>query len=112
MDASSTADGTAISAYLARTGMHFDAPESIKLIRGIRPRISGETGATVLVSVGSSDDPYTDPVYTQMTHTIGTTVADDCLVSGRYIGVKFSTGTAAFWKLDSYDIDVENVGMW
>ena len=112
LDSSAMADTAAMSSYLERTGLHFDAPESIKLIKGIRPRISGTTGDTVLVSIGSSSDPYGTPTYTTMTHTIGSTLADDCLVSGRYIAVKFATGSAYQWKLDDYALDVEMTGAW
>ena len=112
MDSSLTNAGTAIDAYLERTGLHFEAPESIKLVKGIRPRIYGSPGETVIISVGSSNEPYGVPVYTQMTHTIGSTVADDCLVSGRYIAIKFETGDAFSWKMDNYDVDVEITSGW
>jgi len=47
-----------------------------------------------------------------MQHVIGQTVANDCLVSGRYIAVRLETGTAYQFRLDSYDLDIENGGMW
>lgn len=113
MDSSSSFDGVIPSAYLERRGLSFGAPEQIKLVKGIRPRIVGNTGQTVNIKIGASDDPYTDPTWgPTMQHTIGQTVADDCLVSGRYIAVRLETGSAYQWRLDSYDIDVDNVGMW
>lgn len=113
MDSTASFDGTNVSAYMERVGMSFDAPDQIKLVRGIRSRISGNAGETVIISVGGMDDPYADPIYTAtMTHTIGQTVADDCLVSGRYICIKYSSGTAAQWRLDSFTLDIETGGMW
>lgn len=113
MDASASFDGAIPSAYLERRGLSFGEPETIKLVKGIRPRIVGNTGDTVTIKVGYSDDPFADPTYTStMTHTIGTTIADDCLVSGRYIAIRFETGTAYQWRLDSYDLEVETIGMW
>lgn len=112
MDSSAAFDGGIPSAYLERRGLSFGAPENIKLVRGIRPRISGNTGDTVLVKVGSQSDPWQDPVYTTMTHTIGATVSNDCYVSGRYISIRFETGTAYQWRLDSYDVDVTDGGFW
>lgn len=111
-DTSAYFAGAAPTAYVERIGLSFGAPETRKLVRSIRPRIRGSAGGTVLVSVGQADDPYTPPSYTEMTHTIGTTVANDCLVNGRYIAIKFTTGTAAQWRLDSYDIDIEEAGIW
>lgn len=112
LDSSAAYDGVIASAYVERRGLSFDAPERIKLIRGVRPRIVGNTGDTVTVSVAGTADPWDEPTYTDMTHTIGTTVQDDCFVSGRYISIKFATDTAYQWRLDSFDIDVELMGEW
>ena len=113
MDASSSFNGVIPDAYMERRGLSFGAAEKMKIVKGIRPRISGNTGSTVLVQIGSSPDAFTDPVYgPAMTHTIGTTVSNDCMVAGRYIAVKLSTGTAYQWRLDSYDLVVEEAGDW
>lgn len=113
LDASASFDGVIPSAYLERRGLSFDASETLKLIRGIRPRIVGNTGQTVLIQIGSQTDPFLEPVWGPvMTHTIGSTIANDCLISGRYIAIRFSTGTAYQWRLDSYDIDVNPMGGW
>lgn len=113
LDSSSSFDGVIPSAYLERRGLSFESPDAIKLVRGIRPRIVGNTGDTVLVRVGSQDDPWSEPVWgNQMTHTIGSTIANDCLVSGRYIAIRFDSGSAYQWRLDSFDIDVAQSGNW
>lgn len=113
MDSSASFDGTLPSSYLERRGMTFDMPERMKIVRGVRPRIVGNTGDTVTVKVGYSNDPYADPIYVStMTHTIGTTVSNDCMVSGRYIAIKFENSTAYQWRLDSYDVDVVDGGEW
>ena len=113
LDSSAAFDGVIPASYMERRGLTFDDPEHIKLVKGIRPRIDGNTGDTILIYVGSSNDPYLDPTYgAAMTHTIGTTISNDCLISGRYIAVKFATGTAYQWRLASYDMDVEQMGLW
>lgn len=113
LDATATFDGQMVNAYLERRGLSFDAPEAIKLVRGIRPRITGNVGQTIIIKIGYADDPYADPIYpVTMTHTIGQTVADDCFVSGRYIAIRFESGTAAQWRLDSFTLDIETAGMW
>lgn len=113
LDAGATFDGTAITSYLERRGLSLDAPDKIKLVKGVRPRISGVHGQTVIVKIGSSDEPYNDPTWhATTTYTIGQTTACDCLVSGRYIAVRFETGTATQWRLDSYDIEAETRGTW
>ena len=112
LDASAAYDSSIPSAYLERQGLSFGSPEMMKTIKGIRPRIIGNTGDTVQISVGSQSDPWGAINYTTMTHTIGKTLSDDCMVSGRYIAIKFSTGTAYQWRLDSFDIDMEPGGMY
>lgn len=113
MDSSASFDGLIPNAYIERRGLSLDKPDRIKMVRGILPRIIGSTGETVLVQIGSSDDPYADPVYGEpMEHVIGVTVRNDCFVSGRYIAVRFATGTAYTWRLDSYDLDVVDAGAW
>ena len=110
LDASADFDGSLPTAYFERRGLSFDIPEQRKLVREVRPRITGNTGDTVTVSVGWQDDPWDEPTYTDRTHTIGTTVSNSFLVDGRYIAIKFSSGTAYQWRLDSYDVEVEPAG--
>lgn len=111
MDSGATFDGINIVSLLEKTSLSFGDASKIKLVSKIRPRISGNIGQTVNVSVGSSDDPYTSPVYNApVAFTIGQSVNVDSFVSGRYISIKYETGTAAQWRLDSYDIDLKTVG--
>lgn len=113
LDGSASFNGTIPSAYLERQGLSFDAPQNIKLVKGIRPRIKGNLGETVQIQIGSSNDPFVAPTYsTVINHSIGSTVADDCFISGRYISIKFSTGSAYQWRLDSFDLDIEICGKW
>ena len=112
LDSSASFNGSLPDASLERRGLSFGAAEKIKLVKSIRPRIVGNNGQTVIVEIGSQNDPFEDPTYTTMTHTIGSTVANNCMVAGRYISVRFRTGTAYNWRLDSYDLDVEESGDW
>lgn len=110
MDASASFDGTIVDSYLERRGLDFGDPEHYKLITSIRPRIVGNTGETVIIKVGYADDQYADPTYTSFTFTIGEDLQVDCLVSGRYISIRFETGTAYQWRLDNYDFLLEQEG--
>lgn len=113
LDASASFDGSMPSAYLERRGLSFDAPERIKLVRSIKPRITGNVGDTVIIRIGGADDPYADPVYSiTLTHVIGQTMNNDFMISTRYLAIRFETGTAAQWRLDSYTLDVELQGLW
>lgn len=113
MDASAAFDGAMPDAYLERRGLSFDAPEAMKLAKGIKANITGNVGDTVLVYIGGANDPYEDPAYgAPMTYTIGETVQLYTFCTGRFIAIKFATGTAYQWRLDSFAIEVETAGAW
>lgn len=113
LDGSASFNGTVPSAFLERRGLSFDADDQVKLVSGIWARITGNVGMTVFIDVAGTDDPYADPVYTEtQEHVIGETVHCDFLVEGRYIAIRFRSGTAYQWRLDSYTVDVQTVGMW
>ncbi|MFM9928210.1 hypothetical protein VLK31_34945 [Variovorax sp. H27-G14] len=113
LDASANFGLNAPTSWLERRGLSFDAPQNMKTIRGIRPRISGTTGQTVMVSVGHSSEASAEPVYQPaVPFVIGSGVSADLFDTGRYMAIKFSSGTALQWKLDSFDVDVMQAGSW
>lgn len=111
LDASASFDGALPDAWLERRGMAFDAPERIKLVSGIRPRITGNRGGTVIVRLGAADAPDSEPTWSApLTYVIGSTLKLDRFISGRYIALRFETGTAYTWRLDGFSIDVNDAG--
>lgn len=113
LDTSASFNGVKPECYLERVGLSFDVPERLKLVKSIRLRVTGNVGDTLTVMVGQSPDPYTEPTWDAvMTHVIGTTVSLDCMVTGRYIAVRIESGTAYFARVDSYDMEVEQLGFW
>lgn len=114
LDASASFDGVIPVAYLEKRGISFGASEITKIITGIRARITGNNGDTVTIKLGGHDtDPFADPTYdVTMTHTIGDTVICDGIVNYRYPAIRFETGTAYQWRLDSFDIEGEPGGEW
>lgn len=111
LDAAASFEGELPSAYLERSGLSFDAPERVKLISWVRPRIVGNAGGTVVVRIGSASQPDAAPAWqAAMTYTIGTSSKLDCFVSGRYLAIRFETGTAFSWRLDGFDMQVDDAG--
>ena len=112
LDSSSSFDGVMPTAYMERRGLSLGEPETMKLVRGVRPRITGNVGQTVTIKVGSQADPYADPDYQAVgTFTIGQTPpAFDCMVTGRYFALRIESGGAFQWRMDSYDLDVVPAG--
>ena len=114
MDAGDDFNGTSFTALIERTGLSLGDPDRFKLVRGIRPRIDADAGTVVNVYVGGSKDPEGDVSWSgPFTYTVGAdTPKIDCLVSGRYIGVRFQTTEDAQWRLRSYAVDFEFVGAY
>ncbi len=114
LDSTASFDGVAPVSYLERRGLGFDDDEHIKMIKSVRARIKGNNGQTVMVKIGGHDtDPYADPSYdVTMTHTIGDTLSCDGIVAYRYPAIRFESGTAYQWRLDSYDMDMDILGMY
>lgn len=113
LDSGTTFAGTTINSYIERVGLSLGSPEKVKLVRTVRPRIYGDAGSTVLIYVGYSSDPYGTVTYGDaITYTIGTTVNADTMTKGRYLAVKFASGTASTWRLDSFDMDVIEGSNW
>ena len=111
LDASASFDGVLPDAYLERIGLSFDAPERIKLVSGIRPRIIGNQGGTVIVRLGAANGPDDEPKWGKpITFTIGTSLKLDRFISGRYLAIRFETGTAFSWKLDGFSLDIVDAG--
>jgi hypothetical protein len=112
-DQTELADGSSQTTMFERTGLHFDAPDRVKLMRAVRPRIDGSSGEVVSVYVGSSMDVDADPVWQgPYTFTIGSTLKVDCLATGRYFGIRFSSTSNATWRIRSVDYDVEPMGAY
>lgn len=111
LDASASFDGSPPDAYLERTGLSLTSDEYRTLVTAILPRITGNPGDTVIVKIGGSDDPYETPEYTEaMTYVIGETYQLDGFAEFRYIAIRFESGTAYQWRLDSFSIDAQKTG--
>lgn len=113
LDASAAQGGAQVEFFLERAGLSLDAPEHIKLITSIRPRIIGNTGQTVNIRVGGQSDPWSAPEWSDpIPFVIGESVSADCFVSGRYLAIRFESGTAFQVRIDSYDVEYELAGKW
>jgi len=112
LDASALFDGVQPVSYVERRGLGYGADEMRKLVKGVRPRVTGNVGDTIIIKIGVQEDPYADPVYQSFTYTIGTDLKIDCLIDTRYVAIRFENGTALLWRVDSYDIEIEESGMY
>lgn len=110
-DVGSDFNGAAFTARMERTGLHFDAPDRVKLLRSISPRINGTTGGIVYIQAGGAmdaDGSYTwsDPV----PYVIGETYKADIFASGRFLAWRIYSTDSIAWRLSSEDLDIALMG--
>ena len=112
-DTNSQRDGvTAVGGLITRESLDFGAPQEVKYIRRIWPRITGSTGTIIKVRVGVQDDP-TSAISWSVTQDYRINV-DDFLnfdSSGRYISVRFAEDIApgapiqSVWGVHGFDVE-------
>jgi hypothetical protein len=110
-DASSKDYGVEFTAMLELRGLHFDAPDRMKLCRGVRPKIDAPNGASVGVQVGAAMVP--DGTITwqpSTTFTVGTDIQADCFASGRFLALRFFTTLDVPWRIRSCQVDIQPQG--
>lgn len=106
-------NGTNIAAYVERSGLSFDAPEQVKLIKSITPRINAPTGTVLTITVGGSMDAEQAPtIQGSTTYTVGTSRKADLFASGRFLYWKISSSSRQGWEIKSVDMDVSPLGAY
>lgn len=113
VDASNTNNGTNVSAYVERIGLVFDAPDKVKTIKRIIPRVDAVAGTVITIEVGGSMSAEVDPTWQPaVTYTVGTSYQANLFATGRYLGVRFSSTGVNSWSIRSYDIEYEVRGSY
>lgn len=105
--------GSSFTASFELTGLHFDAPESVKLCRGVRPKIDAPAGTVVKVQIGAAMVPDGSPTWqTAVDFTVGTDIEVHSFASGRFLALKFYTTADAPWRIRSAQMDVVSQGAY
>ena len=112
-DTNSRRDGISpVGGQVTREALDFGAPQEVKYIRRVWPRVTGSTGTIVKVRVGTQDDP-TSPINWSVIQDFNVNVDsflnfDD---SGRYLSFRFAEDTApgapiqALWTIHGFDVE-------
>jgi hypothetical protein len=105
--------GASFTATLDRTGMHFDAPETVKLCRGVRPKIDAAQGTVIKVQIGAAMVPDGSPTWqTPMNFTVGTDIEAHSFASGRFLALRMYTTGDAPWRVRSVQMDIVPQGAY
>ena len=107
------AEGANYTSEVQRTGLDFGDPNSIKVIRKLRPHFNGMTdGTQVTVSVGTQTQPDGTVTWKDETFTIGSDEEVWPLMRGRYFAWKASMSANDAMELESLEFDVVQSGKY
>ena len=112
-DAGSSFAGTAVEAVLERTGLSFDDPETVKLIRSVTPRIDAPAGTVLTIYAGGSMDAEQAPTWSAgVTYAVGSTRKADLFASGRFLALRIESSGGQKWRVKSLSVDVQPMGAY
>ena len=111
VDVTASFNGTPYTSFLEKTGIHLDAPDRVKLIRAIYPRIKAAKGTRVQFQVGGAMDVEGDIDWTgPVIYTVGATYKVDSFASGRFLAIRVQSIDNTPFEFRSMDIDYVLMG--
>lgn len=105
--------GVAWEWYVEKTGIHFDNPQTKKVLSWTRPQFIGAAGAQATCWHGSADGPSDTPTYNANTgtYTVGSSDKINRFAqAGRYLAVKYGGSRAEAMALRSADMLYHDAG--
>jgi hypothetical protein len=102
-----------INATVARESLDFGAPDQVKLLTEVWPKVIGSTGDVIQVRAGGQMEPG-DPISWSpyVNYTIGTDRKVDTFATGRLISVEFLGQGIRGWRVGGFDANVELAGRY
>ena len=98
---------------LERIGMAFDAPDTVKTVRSIVPRIDAATGTSISFQVGASMDAEVSPTWSAVSnYVVGTTRKVDLFATGRFLAIRIFSSAPQPWRIKSYDLEIDMRGRY
>lgn len=96
---------------LERQGLALDAPELVKTVTRIRPRVSGPTGTVIMIrAMGSMTPTGAVEVKPWVPYTIGTQQTVDLFATGKFITWQAQSFVSANWRIEGLDIEFRTRG--
>lgn len=106
-------NGVTPTVTLERTGMAMDAPDVIKTIKSVTPRIDAVAGTVLTFQVGASMDAEGSVTWSGTSaYTVGTTRKVDLFATGRFLALRITSTTINPWRLKSFDMDIQARGRY
>jgi hypothetical protein len=112
-DIGTTDFGGTIASSLERTGDPMGDPYSVKLIRGIRPKIDAPNGTVVNITIGGAMNAIENVNWgSPVAFVVGGSIKIDAFASGRFLAYRFEGTGFEPWRVRSFDIDVVQAGAY
>jgi hypothetical protein len=98
--------GENIPGYVERTGISLDAPNQVKTIKRLRPRIRATAGSIMTFKVGSHMDLYGPVTWSApVTYRVGQDFTVDAFASGRFLAWRMESSSSYGWRMDGLDLE-------
>lgn len=112
-DSGTTFFGTPVQGAIERTGLSFDAPNQVKTVSRVMPRVNAPIGTVLTIRIGghmtvNGEVTWSDPV----TFMVGTDQTVDAFASGRFLAYRVESTTAFSWSLEGLDFEAIPRGSW
>lgn len=111
VDTTDLADGALVTAYVEKLGAMVGDPSSRHVVTGITPRIEGNPGDTLQITLGGQAW-FDSPVLwgTTQNYVIGTDHQVNDIVEGRLLSVRIQGTTPAVWRIYGYSVKTAPMG--
>jgi uncharacterized protein (DUF779 family) len=116
VDTIDSADSGTITAYAERLSVPINVEEDViirRLVTRLVPRIEGQAGDTIMISVGGQSEYHSPIVWqTPQPYVIGTDYSISIIGEVRLISVRFEATTYSSWKIHSYMLEYVDAGLY
>jgi hypothetical protein len=100
-------DGAAIRTRIRHESHDFGAPELVKMVKRVIPRVHAADGTGFTVRVGSQMSLSDDVAWSVFTFLKGGSRWVDCMVAGRYLSFEFESSFNADWRISGFQVELE-----
>ena len=113
VDVSATFSGQPFASQMTRIGLAFDAPEAVKTVRSVFPRVDAAAGTRLRIEVGGSMDVEAPVTWSPpVEYVVGKTYKADAFASGRFLAIRYTSMDNNWWRIRSHGLDVISSGAY
>ncbi|MDB5541981.1 MAG: hypothetical protein JWQ89_3708 [Devosia sp.] len=113
METGTQFNGVDPTCIIERIGLAFDAPDQIKTVTRVVPRIDAVPGTVLSIQVGASMDAEVGPLWSPaVAYTVGTSRKVDAFATGRFLAYRITSTSSQPWRFKSFDMGIVSAGAY